>query len=67
MSASDWPSLRNAAGCTCGSHLSHRGATGWAFMGVRDRNVAAAVIGIRVAQTNQPAFAISSFYCGVPD
>lgn len=34
-------------------------------MAVRDMDVAAAVIGIRVVRTKLLAFAISSFYCGV--
>lgn len=42
-----------------------RSATGRAFMAVRDMDVAASVIGIRVVRTKLLAFAISSFYCGV--
>jgi branched-chain amino acid transport system permease protein len=42
-----------------------RGATGRAWMAVRDMDVAAEVIGIRILQTKLLAFAISSFYCGV--
>jgi len=42
-----------------------RSATGRAFMAVRDMDLAAAVIGIRVVHTKLIAFAISSFYCGV--
>jgi branched-chain amino acid transport system permease protein len=42
-----------------------RSATGRAFMAVRDMDVAAAVIGIRMMHTKLLAFAISSFYCGV--
>jgi branched-chain amino acid transport system permease protein len=42
-----------------------RSATGRAWMAVRDMDVAAEVIGIRILQTKLLAFAISSFYCGV--
>jgi len=42
-----------------------RSETGRAFMAVRDMDVAAAVIGIRMMRTKLLAFAISSFYCGV--
>jgi branched-chain amino acid transport system permease protein len=42
-----------------------RSATGRAFMAVRDMDVAASVIGIRMMHTKLLAFAISSFYCGV--
>jgi branched-chain amino acid transport system permease protein len=42
-----------------------RSETGRAFMAVRDMDVAAGVIGIRLMQTKLLAFAISSFYCGV--
>ena len=42
-----------------------RSETGRAWMAVRDMDVAAAVIGIRMMQTKLLAFAISSFYCGV--
>jgi branched-chain amino acid transport system permease protein len=42
-----------------------RSETGRAFMAVRDMDVAASVIGIRMMQTKLLAFAISSFYCGV--
>ncbi len=42
-----------------------RSETGRAFMAVRDMDVAAEVIGIRMMQTKLLAFAISSFYCGV--
>jgi branched-chain amino acid transport system permease protein len=42
-----------------------RSATGRAWMAVRDMDVAAEVIGIRIMQTKLLAFAISSFYCGV--
>jgi branched-chain amino acid transport system permease protein len=42
-----------------------RSETGRAFMAVRDMDVAAQVIGIRMMHTKLLAFAISSFYCGV--
>ena len=42
-----------------------RSQTGRAFMAVRDMDVAAEVIGIRMMRTKLLAFAISSFYCGV--
>ena len=42
-----------------------RGAVGRAWMAVRDMDVAAQVIGIRMLQTKLLAFAISSFYCGI--
>jgi branched-chain amino acid transport system permease protein len=42
-----------------------RSGTGRAFMAVRDMDVAAEVVGIRMMHTKLLAFAISSFYCGV--
>ena len=42
-----------------------RSSMGRAWMAVRDMDVAAEVIGIRIMQTKLLAFAISSFYCGV--
>ena len=42
-----------------------RSSTGRAWMAVRDMDVAAAVIGIRLMPTKLLAFAVSSFYCGV--
>jgi branched-chain amino acid transport system permease protein len=42
-----------------------RSATGRAWMAVRDMDVAAEVIGIRIVHTKLTAFAVSSFYCGV--
>jgi len=42
-----------------------RSTTGRAWMAVRDMDVAAEVIGIRLMQTKLLAFAVSSFYCGV--
>jgi branched-chain amino acid transport system permease protein len=42
-----------------------RSGTGRAWMAVRDMDVAASVIGIRLMHTKLLAFAVSSFYCGV--
>jgi len=42
-----------------------RSQTGRAFRAVRDMDVAAEVIGIRMMRTKLLAFGISSFYCGV--
>ncbi len=42
-----------------------RSSTGRAWMAVRDMDVAASVIGIRLMPTKLLAFAVSSFYCGV--
>jgi branched-chain amino acid transport system permease protein len=42
-----------------------RSSVGRAWMAVRDMDVAAEVIGIRILHTKLLAFAISSFYCGV--
>ena len=42
-----------------------RSETGRRFMAVRDMDLAAEVIGIRMMSTKLLAFAISSFYCGV--
>jgi branched-chain amino acid transport system permease protein len=42
-----------------------RSETGRRFMAVRDMDLAAEVIGIKMMQTKLLAFAISSFYCGV--
>jgi branched-chain amino acid transport system permease protein len=42
-----------------------RGSVGRAWMAVRDMDVAAEVIGIRILNTKLLAFAISSFYCGI--
>ncbi|HET7098575.1 MAG TPA: branched-chain amino acid ABC transporter permease [Casimicrobiaceae bacterium] len=42
-----------------------RSETGRKFMAVRDMDLAAEVIGIRMMRTKLLAFAISSFYCGV--
>jgi len=42
-----------------------RSSIGRAWMAVRDMDVAAEVIGIRILYTKLLAFAISSFYCGI--
>ncbi len=42
-----------------------RGAFGRSCMAVRDMDVAAAVIGIRIFRVKLVAFAVSSFYCGM--
>lgn len=42
-----------------------RSSIGRAWMAVRDMDVAAEVIGIRIMRTKLVAFAVSSFYCGV--
>jgi len=42
-----------------------RSNTGRCWMAVRDMDVAAEVIGIRLLRTKLLAFAVSSFYCGV--
>ncbi|QID19090.1 branched-chain amino acid ABC transporter permease [Nitrogeniibacter mangrovi] len=42
-----------------------RSTTGRMWMAVRDMDVAAEVIGIRLMRTKLLAFAVSSFYCGV--
>jgi branched-chain amino acid transport system permease protein len=42
-----------------------RSSIGRAWMAVRDMDVAASVIGIRLMHTKLLAFAVSSFYCGV--
>ncbi|MBT0961006.1 branched-chain amino acid ABC transporter permease [Denitromonas iodatirespirans] len=42
-----------------------RSTTGRMWMAVRDMDVAAEVIGIRLMRTKLTAFAVSSFYCGV--
>jgi branched-chain amino acid transport system permease protein len=42
-----------------------RSSVGRAWMAVRDMDVAAEVIGIKILHTKLLAFAVSSFYCGV--
>ena len=42
-----------------------RGRVGRAWMAIRDRDIAAEIIGVRPLRTKLLAFAVSSFYCGV--
>ncbi|MEX2220416.1 MAG: branched-chain amino acid ABC transporter permease [Candidatus Rokuibacteriota bacterium] len=42
-----------------------RGRVGRSWMAIRDRDIAAEIIGIRPLRTKLLAFAISSFYCGI--
>ncbi len=42
-----------------------RGRIGRSWMAIRDRDIAAEIIGIRPLRTKLQAFGISSFYCGV--
>lgn len=42
-----------------------RGRIGRSWMAVRDMDIAAELIGIRLLRTKLTAFAVSSFYCGV--
>jgi branched-chain amino acid transport system permease protein len=42
-----------------------RGRVGRSWMAIRDRDIAAEIIGIKPLETKLLAFAISSFYCGV--
>jgi branched-chain amino acid transport system permease protein len=42
-----------------------RGRVGRSWMAIRDRDIAAEIIGVRPLQTKLLAFGISSFYCGV--
>ncbi len=42
-----------------------RGRIGRCWMAIRDRDIAAEIIGIRPLRTKLLAFAISSFYCGI--
>jgi branched-chain amino acid transport system permease protein len=42
-----------------------RGRVGRSWMAIRDRDIAAEIIGVRPMQTKLLAFGISSFYCGV--
>ena len=46
------------------SNLLH-GRIGRSFMAVRDMDIAAELIGIKLYQTKLLAFAVSSYYCGV--
>jgi len=42
-----------------------RGRVGRSWMAIRDRDIAAEIIGVRPMRTKLLAFAISSFYCGM--
>jgi branched-chain amino acid transport system permease protein len=42
-----------------------RGRVGRSWMAIRDRDIAAEIIGVRPLQTKLLAFGLSSFYCGV--
>ena len=42
-----------------------RGRIGRSWMAIRDRDIAAEIIGVRPLRTKLLAFSISSFYCGV--
>jgi len=42
-----------------------RGRVGRSWMAIRDRDIAAEIIGVRPLRTKLKAFAVSSFYCGV--
>jgi branched-chain amino acid transport system permease protein len=42
-----------------------RGRIGRSWMAIRDRDIAAEIIGVRPLRTKLLAFGISSFYCGV--
>jgi branched-chain amino acid transport system permease protein len=42
-----------------------RGRVGRAWMAIRDRDIAAEIIGVRPLRTKLLAFGISSFYCGI--
>jgi branched-chain amino acid transport system permease protein len=42
-----------------------RGRVGRSWMAIRDRDIAAEIIGVRPMRTKLLAFAISSFYCGL--
>jgi branched-chain amino acid transport system permease protein len=42
-----------------------RGRIGRSWMAIRDRDIAAEIIGVRPLRTKLLAFAVSSFYCGV--
>jgi branched-chain amino acid transport system permease protein len=42
-----------------------RGRVGRSWMAIRDRDIAAEIIGIKPLQTKLLAFGISSFYCGI--
>jgi branched-chain amino acid transport system permease protein len=42
-----------------------RGRVGRSWMAIRDRDIAAEIIGVRPLRTKLLAFAVSSFYCGI--
>jgi len=42
-----------------------RGRVGRSWMAIRDRDIAAEIIGVRPLRTKLLAFGISSFYCGI--
>jgi branched-chain amino acid transport system permease protein len=42
-----------------------RGRVGRSWMAIRDRDIAAEIIGVRPMRTKLLAFAVSSFYCGI--
>lgn len=53
-----------AAGALVAKNLV-RGRVGRSWMAIRDRDIAAEIIGVRPMRTKLLAFAISSFYCGI--
>ena len=53
-----------AAGALVAKNLV-RGRIGRSWMAIRDRDIAAEIIGVRPLKTKLLAFGISSFYCGV--
>jgi branched-chain amino acid transport system permease protein len=58
-------SLAIVVALTCIAIRLTRSQTGRNWIAIRDREIAAAVIGVPVFRTKLLAFAISSFYCGV--
>ena len=60
--SSRWPSSRVFA--LIAKNLV-RGRVGRSWMAIRDRDIAAEIIGVRPLRTKLLAFGISSFYCGV--
>jgi branched-chain amino acid transport system permease protein len=57
--------LTIVAGMTWFASNLMRGRIGRTWMAVRDMDIAAELIGIRLLRTKLSAFAVSSFYCGV--
>ncbi|HZS34385.1 MAG TPA: branched-chain amino acid ABC transporter permease [Methylomirabilota bacterium] len=57
--------LAIAAGLALFAKNLVRGRVGRAWMAIRDRDIAAEIIGVRPLETKLLAFGISSFYCGV--